>query len=159
VVCRRLFNAEISPKDTWVGRTATSSLRHNHDDATKRTTSEEKNSIDTDLIVNTSTNTSSVTIITTPDSGCGTAEDDSSHILSSAENRETIFIPKLNLQEAIEEDPVYDFTETVPPLDLSEISPPDEDIKISTPSRKGIYNKPRRRRRSAKSSPNHVSFV
>ena len=148
------------PDDTWVSRTATSSLRHNHNDASKRNVAvlEERNSVGTDSMVNPPVNTSSVTIVTTPDSGCGTAEDDSSHILSSAENREPIFIPKLNLQAAIEEDPLYNVTETVPPLDLSEISPPDENTRMSTPSRKGIYNKPRRRRHCAKSSPNQVSL-
>ena len=159
VVCRRLFNADLLPEDTWVSRTTTSSFRHKHNDATKRNVvnlSEEQNS---DLTTNPSINTSSGTIVTTPDSGCGTAEDDSLHILSSAENREPIFIPKLNLEAAIEEDPLFDVRETVPPLDLSEISPPDEDTRKSTPSRTAVYNKPRRRRRSAKSSPNQVSVV
>ena len=136
VICRQLFNPASPDRD----------LSHGDHDDTMLT----KPVPEADPLPNSSCGT----VVTTPDSGCGTAEDDSSAYHSS-EKQEPVFIPKLDLQGAIEDDVTPDVR--VPRLDLSEIVPDDDVTRSMTPPR-SIPMKPRRRRKKGfRSSPPRVS--
>lgn len=122
VVRQRLFIAEASPIDKFV------SAPVERVSAKTNLTQESVSAFPS----------ASATIVTTPDSGCGTAEDDSCVVASNSEDCQTpVFIPKLDLREALEdENPVNDIAEIVPRLDLSEISPQDDDCR-----RKNLHSK------------------
>uniref|UniRef100_H2ZKP1 Rho-GAP domain-containing protein n=1 Tax=Ciona savignyi TaxID=51511 RepID=H2ZKP1_CIOSA len=93
--------------------------------------------------------TSSTAVVTTPDSGCLTAEEDyprRTHIITE------VFIPKLNLQEAFEE--ANSETTDVPRLDLSEVTQLDELTKPKPIPRQHKSNAKKKKKKGNKSSPN-----
>nr|XP_002126326.1 protein FAM13A [Ciona intestinalis] len=105
-----------------------------------------------ELITNEPLHPASSNTVTTPDSGCLTAEDD---LVSRRvpPNDSELFIPKLNLQEAIE-DVNCDATD-VPRLDLSEVTQVDE---LTQPKPVPRHHKPsktkKKKRKGSKASPN-----
>ncbi|CAK8698675.1 unnamed protein product [Clavelina lepadiformis] len=117
-------------------------------------------SLSTSTSIPVSTVTASTTIVTTPDSGCLTAEEEVPQRIPQVEPEMPIFIPKLNLQDALSEDNLGDDTDRVPPLDLSEVTQHDEVVQpIVTPEKlqKMTPTKGKKKRKKGhKSSPSHT---
>ena len=131
VVRKRLFNAEASPMDKFIARSPTRGEIIVKQSATHENAAALPSSA-----------------VTTPDSGCETAEDEPCRAVSSLENcAAPVSIPKLDLHFVSQEEPTVDPAQIVPPLDLSEIAPHDDDHHRGSPTKKQypVPSKPHRK--------------